>query len=103
MRQVLKLNKNRFNSVVAGFKKGTSRLGYRPIKLGELLLVMTEDETQSFFVNVVFVKHCLFKDVDIFEAQKEGYSSLEEMKDTLSEIYKKVIKDSDEFTLVRWQ
>lgn len=101
--QFLKLNKERYEEARKGVKKASSRLDYRPIHLGKLALVMTEDRDEFFHVDVIEVRHCFFKDIDEREAKLEGYASIEEMKETLKRIYGNELKDNDEFTFIHWK
>ena len=60
----------------------------------------TEDNSMYTEVIVTNVKHCKFDELTKEEAVKEGYESLEELKETLKKIYD--ISKDDNFTLVEF-
>lgn len=97
----LKLRKEMFPMIYSGVKTSTSRQGVREIDTQQKLrFVMTEDESISTEVIVTNVKYCKFNELTQDEAVKEGYSSLKELQDKLSEIYD--ISKDDTFTIIEF-
>ena len=98
---ILKLRKDIFPLLLSGVKTSTSRFGIREAKVGETLtFVMTEDETVKLNTVVTDVKHCRFKDLTEAEALKEGYNTLDELKNVLKSIYN--CNEEDDFTLLHF-
>lgn len=98
----LKIRSTLFTKIANGEKKSTSRLGERDMKVGEALVFRaTDDENLVYNTTVDSVKVCKFSDITSEDANLEGYSSLEEMTDSLKAVY-----DFDEnsmFTLIRFK
>lgn len=98
---VLKLRKEMFPLIYSGKKTCTSRQGIRNFTLyDKLIFVATEDSSISTDVIVTDIKHCKFSELTEEEAIKEGYESLEELKEVLKKIYD--ISKDDNFTLVEF-
>lgn len=98
----IKLRKEMFPALKNGRKTSTSRYGKRDIKVGDkAVFVMTENERIRFPVEITKVSYCTFDEITEEEAIKEGYSSLEELKNALIKIYKPA--DSDVFTLIEFK
>ena len=100
--QELLLKRDIFGKVLDGNKKSTSRKGKRGIVNGVLLFKMTEDETQQVIVNVTNVRYLPYGDITEGEAVKEGYKSLDELRDILTRIYGEIAPD-ETFTFVEWE
>ena len=98
---MLKLRKKMFAEVFSGKKTSTSRQGYRPIVPENELRLVAPDGSVSVDVIVTDVKHCKFDELTLEEAIKEGYSSLEEMKEVLKNLYD--IEAEDNFTLIEFE
>lgn len=97
----LNLRKEMFPAIYSGKKTSTSRQGIRDFTLyDKLIFVATEDSSIHTDVIVTNVKHCKFDELTEEEAIKEGYESLEELKETLNKIYD--ISKDDNFTLVEF-
>lgn len=98
---ILKLRKEMFPAIYSGKKTCTSRQGIRNFTLyDKLMLVATEDSSIHTEVIVTNVRYCKFDELTKEEAVKEGYESLEELKETLNRIYD--ISKDDNFTLVEF-
>lgn len=98
---VLKLRKEMFPLIYSGKKTCTSRQGIRDFTLyDKLIFVATEDSSISTDVIVTDIKYCKFSELTKEEAIKEGYESLEELKEVLKKIYD--ISKDDNFTLVEF-
>lgn len=98
---VLKLRKEMFPVIYSGKKTCTSRQGIRNFTLyDKLMFVATEDNSIRTEVIITNVRHCKFDELTKEEAIKEGYESLEELKETLKKIYD--ISKDDNFTLVEF-
>lgn len=98
---VLELRKEMFPAVLSGKKTSTSRLGDRPIVPLQEVRFIAPDNSISVVVIVTNVTQCKFNELTSEEAIKEGYSSLEELKDTLSNIYH--VKEDDNFTIIEFK
>ena len=96
------LRKEMFGLAQTKKKKSTSRFGARDIKLGELTLKMTEDETVTLTVNIIKVTYTTFKYIDDEEAIKEGYSCSNQLKNILRKLYPEIENDSV-VTLIEWE
>ena len=97
----LKLRKEMFPAIYSGDKTCTSRQGIRNFTLyDKLIFVATEDNSISTDVIITNVKHCKFDEITEEEAFKEGYKSLEELKEVLRQIYD--ISKDDNFTLIEF-
>lgn len=98
---VLKLRKEMFPVIYSGKKTCTSRQGIRNFtRYDKLMFVATEDNSIHTEVTVTNVRHCKFDELTTEEAIKQGYESLEELKETLKKIYD--ISKDDNFTLVEF-
>lgn len=98
----IKLKKNKFEGLINGTKKSTSRLGHREVNIGEELVIkMTENEKISYSGNVTGVKYCKFSELTEEEAIAEGYNNLAELKENLTNIYNP--SADDEFTLIYFE
>lgn len=101
MKQIIKLREAAFPKLYTGEKTSTSRFGYRHFSVGEnFTFVMTEAEYETFNAVVTNVIYCAFKDLTEEEAIKEGYSSLNELKEVLERIYHP--SEDDTFTLIHF-
>lgn len=98
---VLQLRKEMFPAIFSGKKTSTSRQGIRPIVPQQELRLIAPNESVSVDVLVTSVNKCKFDELTIEEAIKEGYSSLEELKDTLKVIYD--IEKDDNFTIIEFK
>ena len=97
----LKLRKELFPAIYSGKKTCTSRQGIRNFTLHDkLTFVATEDNSIHTDVVITNVKHCKFDGLTKEQAVKEGYESLEELKEVLKKIYD--ISKDDNFTLVEF-
>lgn len=95
----IKLKKAKFDSLIDGTKRSTSRLGHRSAVIGEELVIkMTENPKISYTGLITNIQYCKFSELTEEEAIAEGYKSLEELKNNLLEIYNP--KPDDEFTLI---
>lgn len=98
---ILQLRKEMFPAIYSGKKTCTSRQGIRNFTLyDKLVFVASEDSSIHADVIVTNVRHCKFNELTEEEAIKEGYESLEELKETLKKIYD--ISKDDNFTLVEF-
>ena len=98
---ILKLRKEMFPAIFSGEKTSTSRQGIRLIAPQEELKLIAIDESVSVNVIVTNVYQCKFDELTVKEAIKEGYSSLEELKDTLKMLYN--IEKDDNFTIIEFK
>ena len=98
---ILQLRKEMFRAIFSGKKTSTSRQGIRPIVPQQELRLIAPNESVSVDVLVTSVSQCKFDELTIKEAIKEGYSSLEELKDTLKKIYD--IEKDDNFTIIEFK
>lgn len=98
---VLKLRKEMFPAIYSGKKTCTSRQGTRNFTpQDKLVFAATEDDSISVDVIITNVRHCKFDELTEEEAIKEGYESLEELKEVLGQIYD-ISKDNN-FTLIEF-
>ena len=100
--QELLLDDSLMEWVNIGKKHGTSRRGRRDIQLAPLKLKATNGTCSDIIVNVISVTYTLLKNVPINIVKSEGYSSHEELVESLQRFYPGVALD-DEFTLVEWE
>lgn len=98
---VLLLRKEIFADVFSGKKTSTSRQGKRPVMPHQKLRLITPDESVSVDTTVKSVTYCKFNELSLEEAIKEGYSSVEEMKEVLKGIYD--IDKDENFTLIEFE
>lgn len=98
---VLQLRKEMFPAIFSGKKTSTSRQGFRPIVPQQELRLIAPDGSVSVDVHVTNVNQCKFDELTIGEAVKEGYSSLEELKDILKKIYD--IEKDNNFTIIEFK
>lgn len=97
----IKLRKQMFDHLLDGTKKSTSRLGVRDVEIGEeLTFEMTEDETVTYKTVVTDVFISKFSELTEREAKREGYASLKDLKEALTEIYNPA--EEDLFTLIHF-
>lgn len=100
--QELLLKSEIFGLVEAGIKHSTSRKGKRDITCGLLLFKMTEDESIQTTVNVTSVRYTPYCKISDEEAVKEGYKSIQELRDVLTRIYGE-IDDNELFTFIEFE
>lgn len=100
--QELKLRHEIMSKVFDGTKHSNSRRGIRDTTLGPLKLVETENPGVSIIVDVVSIQAIPFNEISDKEAFNEGYSSVEELKQTLRNIYGEDFSDDEFFTIIEW-
>lgn len=100
--QELLLREKMFNLVLSGQKTITSRKGKRDITTGPLIFRMTENPEKQIVVNVTKVSFVAYPDITDTEAKKEGYASVNELRNVLIRIYGE-IDPSDLFTLIEFE
>lgn len=99
---VLKLRKEMFPNIYSRKKTCTSRQGIRNFTpQNKLTFIATEDDSISVDVVITNVKYCKFDEITEEEALKEGYETLNELKDVLAKIYD--ISKDDNFTLIEFE
>lgn len=97
----LQIRKKMIPLIPTGNKTSTSRKGIREFKcLDKLIFVATEDHSCTVDTIITGVQYCKFNELTEAEAIAEGYSSLEELKEVLKELYNPV--DDDAFTLIKF-
>ena len=92
----LKIRNELFAKIANGKKKSTSRLGIRDVKPGDPIKFVANDDEKR-----VYEKVCAFADITDEDARMEGYASLNEMEQSLRDVY-----DFDEqsiFTLIQFR
>ena len=97
----LQIRKKMIPLILTGNKISTSRKGLREFNvLDKLVFAATEDPSCTVDTIITGVQYCKFSELTEAEAIAEGYSSLEELKEVLKEIYNPT--DDDAFTVIKF-
>lgn len=98
----LKIRHELFAKIANGEKKSTSRLGVRDVKPGDpIKFVANDDEKRVYETTVENVKVCAFADITDEDARMEGYASLNEMEQSLRDVYD--FGEQSIFTLIQFR
>lgn len=96
---MMRIRQEMFPLILSGKKTSTSRQGLREIKIGQELRFLSADGdiADTLVTNVEYCKFELTEE----EAFKEGYSSLDELKDVLRNLYD--VDADPNFTLIEFK
>ena len=97
---MMRIRQETFPLILSGKKTSTSRQGKRAVKIGQELRFLSADGDIADTL-VTNVEYCKFNELTEEEAFKEGYSSLDELKDVLRNLYD--IDADPNFTLVEFK
>lgn len=97
---MIRIRQDMFPLILSGKKISTSRQGLREIKVGQDLRFLSADGDIVDTI-VTNVEYCRFDELTEEEAFKEGYSSLDELKDVLKNLYD--IDTDPNFTLIEFK
>ncbi len=91
----LLLAEDLYEKLLAGEKEITLRLGYRDVRMGELVFAPTGDESRNIAVNVYMVVHAALRDIPDILLETEGFKNHEEAVAGLRRFYPDVNLDSE--------
>ena len=97
---MMRIRQEMFPLILSGKKTSTSRQGLREIKIGQELRFLSADGDIADTI-VTNVEYCKFDELTEEEAFKEGYSSLDELKDILRNLYD--VDTDPNFTLIEFK
>ena len=97
---MIRIRQEMFPLILSGKKTSTSRQGLREIEVGQELRFLSADGDIADTV-VTNVEYCKFEELTEEEALKEGYSSVDELKDVLRNLY--AIESDPNFTLIEFK
>ncbi len=97
--QILNISDLYTEAICCGKKKSTIRFGERSINKGKCIL-STNDIVLA--VEVTGVKYKKYQELDMMDAELEGYSSVEELKNELSKYYSD-IQEQDVMTIIEFE
>ena len=97
---MMRIRQEKFLQILSGKKTSTSRQGLREIEVGQELRFLSADGDIADTI-VTNVEYCKFDELTEEEAFKEGYSSLDELKDVLRNLYD--VDADPNFTLIEFK
>ena len=97
---MMRIRQEMFPLILSSKKTSTSRQGLREIEVGQELRFLSADGDIADTI-VTNVEYCRFDELTEEEAFKEGYSSLDELKDVLRNLYD--VDADPNFTLIEFE
>lgn len=97
---VIKFEDYLFRAILNGNKTSTIRKGYKTYGLGDVVLESVSGK--KVWAKIISISFKYFKDLDYNDANSEGYSKPEILKDVLVDIYPD-IKDNDVVTVINFE
>ncbi len=97
---MIRIRQEMFPLILSGKKTSTSRQGRRDVKIEQELRFLSADGDIADTI-VTNVEYCKFDELTEEEAFKEGYSSVEELKEVLRKLYD--IESDSTFTLIEFK
>lgn len=97
---MMRIRQEMFPLILSGKKTSTSRQGLREFEVGQEFRFLSADGDIADTI-VTSVEYCKFDELTEEEAFKEGYSSLDELKDVLRNLYD--VDADPNFTLIEFK
>ncbi len=87
MYNLLKFNKKYYNNILSGVKTQTIRKNNKKFKKDEIVKAIFPGTCDECYIQITDYGYKQFKYLDHEDARLEGYSTLEELKSDLLDIY----------------
>lgn len=87
MISLLKFNKEYYEPIIKGIKTQTIRKSNKRLRVDETVKAVFNGTDKDVKIRITNAGYKQFKYLDDEDAEREGFSSLKELKDTLMKIY----------------